>query len=131
MGIAIAVTGIPTAQSRLNAIASALTPEQLSIAMVAAVKIVESAAKANAPIVSGTLRRSILTVPIPGGAAVGTNLVYARRIELGFSGTDSLDRSYDQAPQPYLRPAFDEHRNVVIVNFGKAAGVLLLRAAGV
>lgn len=49
----------------------------------------------------------------PGGgnddkpfAVVGTNLEYARRIEHGFVGKDSLGRSYNQAPKPYLHPAF-------------------------
>lgn len=36
---------------------------------------------------------------------VGTNLEYARRVELGFVGTDKLGRVYNQAPRPYLRPA--------------------------
>ncbi|MBA7705057.1 hypothetical protein ES703_113881 [subsurface metagenome] len=36
---------------------------------------------------------------------VGTNLEYARRVELGFVGTDKLGRIYNQAPRPYLRPA--------------------------
>jgi len=49
----------------------------------------------------------------PGGnkedapfAVTGTNLEYARRIEHGFVGKDSLGRSYNQAPKPYLHPAF-------------------------
>ena len=40
---------------------------------------------------------------------VGSNVVYARRMELGFVGTDSLGRTYNQAPRPYLRPAL--HKN--------------------
>ena len=32
---------------------------------------------------------------------------YARRIEFGFVGTDSLGRHYHQAAQPYMRPAFE------------------------
>jgi len=36
---------------------------------------------------------------------VGTNLEYARRLELGFIGVDSIGRKYAQAPRPYLRPA--------------------------
>jgi hypothetical protein len=32
---------------------------------------------------------------------------YARRIEYGFVGTDSLGRHYHQPAQPYMRPAFD------------------------
>ncbi len=40
---------------------------------------------------------------------VGTNVEYARRLELGFVGTDSKGRKYNQAPRPYLRPAL--HKN--------------------
>lgn len=35
---------------------------------------------------------------------VGSALKYARRLELGFVGRDSLGRNVDQAPRPYLRP---------------------------
>ena len=35
---------------------------------------------------------------------VGTNVEYARRLELGFVGTDRLGRHYDQKPRPFLRP---------------------------
>ena len=40
---------------------------------------------------------------------VGTNVEYARRLELGFVGADSLGRIYNQLPRPYLRPAL--HKN--------------------
>ncbi len=36
---------------------------------------------------------------------VGSREPYALRTELGFVGVDSLGRFYNQAPQPYLRPA--------------------------
>lgn len=52
---------------------------------------------------------------------VGTNVEYARRIEYGFSGTDSLGRHYNQPAHPYLRPAFDEKAAAVV----KAVGVAL------
>jgi hypothetical protein len=42
----------------------------------------------------------------------GTNVVYARRVEYGFMGTDALGRKYHQPAQPYLRPSFDENRAV-------------------
>jgi transcription elongation factor len=49
----------------------------------------------------------------PGGngkgdpvVVVGTNVEYGRRIELGFVGTDSLGRKYNQAAKSYLFPAF-------------------------
>ena len=42
---------------------------------------------------------------------------YARRIELGFVGQDSLGRHYHQAAQPYMAPAFsnkqDEARQMI------------------
>jgi hypothetical protein len=66
---------------------------------------------ANSPVKSGTLRRSWQTVPVSEGltvfsAAVGPTAVYARRIELGFRGPDSLGRVYNQAPAPYVEPAY-------------------------
>lgn len=39
---------------------------------------------------------------------VGTNVVYARRLELGFHGTDSAGRVINQGPRPYFRPSFEE-----------------------
>lgn len=44
---------------------------------------------------------------------VGTNVVYGRRLELGFAGKDSLGRQYDQAPRPFIRPAFARNRDRV------------------
>ena len=41
----------------------------------------------------------------------GFEPAYARRIEYGFMGTDSLGRSYHQAAQPYMRPAFDNKQD--------------------
>ncbi len=38
----------------------------------------------------------------------GTNKPQARRLEFGFTGTDSLGRTYDQPPYPHAGPAFDE-----------------------
>jgi phage gpG-like protein len=44
---------------------------------------------------------------------VGTNVKYARRLELGFMGTDKLGRKVYQAPRPYLRRAVLENRDAV------------------
>lgn len=41
-------------------------------------------------------------------AAVGTDRPQARRLEFGFSDTDSLGRVYDQDPMPHFGPALDE-----------------------
>ena len=52
-----------------------------------------------------------------GVATVYTNVIYARRLELGFYGTDSLGRSYNQPPYPFFSRAVegsvDEFRSVM------------------
>ncbi len=77
--------------------------------------LVQGLGMARTPVLSGTLRRSWHTesVSAPVGVyavRVGPTMVYARRIELGFKGADSLGRVYDQAPDPYVRPALEEAR---------------------
>lgn len=65
-------------------------------------------------VVTGTLRRSIKHDPIsPWGVygwqtQIGPTVIYARRIELGFAGTDALGRHYNQPPYPYFGPAWRE-----------------------
>jgi len=49
---------------------------------------------------------------------VGTNLEYARRVELGFVGMDKLGRRYNQAPRPYLRPALHKNEKIIKQMFG-------------
>lgn len=41
---------------------------------------------------------------------VGSNKEYARRLEKGFVGTDARGRNVNQAPRPYIIPAF--YRNI-------------------
>lgn len=99
--------------------------------LLAAAQVVRNAAIPKAPVKTGTLRRSVRTELVDGGdVAVGTDLPYARRIELGFIGTDSRGRHYHQAAQPYLRPAYDETK-AEQAREAIAAGQDLLRRAGV
>ena len=64
--------------------------------------------------VTGTLRRSIHMTEVTalGGGTwqskVAPTVIYGRRIELGFSGTDSLGRRYNQPPYPYMQPGLDK-----------------------
>jgi hypothetical protein len=62
-------------------------------------------------VITGTLRRSVkVGTPIPErtgvwSVTVAPTVVYARRIELGFEGTDSLGRVYPKKyPYPYMAP---------------------------
>ena len=73
---------------------------------------------------TGALRKSIThdvkTEPGAIVGRVGSNLVYARRLELGFHGTDSRGRSFNQNERPFLRPAlFDNLRRVIARLGGK------------
>ncbi|MFK0288237.1 HK97 gp10 family phage protein [Streptomyces sp. NPDC090499] len=61
-------------------------------------------------VISGDYRDSWQPAPIrrfPYGASctIGTELPYGRRLEFGFTGTDSLGRYYDQKPLPHVQPA--------------------------
>lgn len=64
-------------------------------------------------VVTGRLRNSItITSSGPAGrwgyeATVAPTVIYARRLELGFTGTDSRGRHYNQPPYPFMRPAYD------------------------
>lgn len=64
----------------------------------------------NAP--TGDYRRSWVHVVTKEGDTTistnGTNKPQGRRLEFGFTGTDSLGRTYDQPPYPHVGPAFDE-----------------------
>ncbi len=82
----------------------------------------EGQAKDNAPVLTGRLRDGIhtdvlvdtdtqqqrgVTPVVPAGNKYGFEPPYARRIEFGFIGVDSLGRHYHQLPHAYMRPAFD------------------------
>jgi len=64
----------------------------------------------------GVVQRTGDPVPEPEtdntSAAVywGTDVEYARRVELGFEGPDALGRDFHQPAQPYMRPAVDTTR---------------------
>lgn len=48
---------------------------------------------------------------------VGSNVEYARRYDMGFVGTDSLGRNYNQAPRPYLRVSLEKNRSRILKSF--------------
>ena len=61
--------------------------------------------------------------------AVGSAAEYARRLELGFSDTDSLGRTYHQSPRPFLRPALDNNQDKVEAEVQKRLMILIQRYA--
>lgn len=74
-------------------------------------------------VLTGRLRQSIawevVVEPKAVVGRVGTNVVYARRLELGFVGTDALGRNINQEPRPYLRPSLAENRKEILRFLGK------------
>lgn len=70
-------------------------------------------------VVTGTLRRGVRHQPIVrdgvAGAmtVLGPTSVYARRVEIGFSGADSRGRRYHQPGYPYFGPGVDSTREAV------------------
>lgn len=82
--------------------------EATAAATMAAAHLVQRNVMAEAPVVTGTLRRSVHTEgPFGTMARVGPATVYARRVELGFTGADSLGRNYDQAANPYTQRGYE------------------------
>ena len=69
---------------------------------------------------TGNLARSIATRDVqmvsPGRwmSTTGPTMAYGRRIELGFTGSDSRGRHYDQSAYPYMSPGFNEAKPEII-----------------
>lgn len=109
-------TGIPEFAAALQRTVER-TSAEARVFVAEAAASVEALAKDHASgrpgpeVVTGTLRRGITHDPItPWGVGgwqtrVGPTVIYSRRIELGFAGTDSLGRRYNQPPYPYFGPA--------------------------
>lgn len=129
MSATVTIVGDAAVKAHLMAVGEAVSGRQAELALVAGALLIQNAAKTDAPYLTGTLRRSIhigghtfeggegagdIGMNTSQQVAVGTNLPYARRIELGFSGTDALGRTYNQPPRSYLRKALDEQRDAAI-----------------
>jgi len=115
------ITGFDALSLRFKYLISA-AQTGLKLGVSEAAGLFETEAKAIVPVKTGALRDAIHTETVtdegerqvlavtpayPAENPYGFEPAYARRIEYGFVGTDSLGRVYHQAPQPYMRPAFD------------------------
>lgn len=105
MGNGATIRGDDELVTKLRGLASKATPAQLRAALMAGALPIQTAAVQKAPVLTGTLRRSIHTETAETSdgavARIGTNVEYAIHQEFGTSRTRA---------QPYLRPAFDEKR---------------------
>jgi HK97 gp10 family phage protein len=98
--------GLDGLSRNLKALAAKATPKQAETAVRAGLLVIEGAAVRKAPVLTGTLRRSIHTetAATADGAVgrTGTNVEYAPFQEFGTSRMRA---------QPFLRPAFDENKD--------------------
>lgn len=72
-------------------------------------------------LVTGDYNRSIYLRHGAFSAEVGTNKPQGRRLEFGFTDTDSLGRSFDQQPYPHFGPAVDEISPLFLASLAKVA----------
>jgi len=64
---------------------------------------------------TGHLAGTIVAIPNgPLEIDIGSNEGYARRLEEGFHGVDSLGRAYSNEPEPYLMPALEDNADEII-----------------
>ena len=96
--------------------------------LLAAGEVVAAEYRANVKVESGELKKNVRAWIKRGASGArnpevraGANSPYAKRIEFGYVGPDSLGRRFNQAAQPALRPAFRAK---------KPEALLLMRFAG-
>lgn len=113
-------TGIPEFNAALDDLVARVDAASAA-GIVKVAHLIEAQAKANASgrpgpnVITGTLRRSIVLdpeSPVRSGdgwtISVGPSVLYGRRVELGFRGTDSIGRTFTGAGKyPYFTPAVE------------------------
>ena len=73
-----------------------------------------------------SITRQVSKTATSSTGMVGTNKPQGRRLEFGFTGTDSLGRSYNQPPYPHFGPALDK----IGPRYEKAIRAVAVPAAG-
>lgn len=109
------VRGLDDLIKKLQGMAKKATSLQAQAALRAGLLIIEGAAVQKAPVLTGTLRRSIHseTTSTSAGAVgrTGTNVEYAPFQEFGTSRMRA---------QPFMRPAFDENKEQALDEIERA-----------
>lgn len=108
MNISVSVTGLDYLLAKWQYIVrTGLRKEITGVAASFSAKLL-STVRQRAPVETGGYRRRI-TARVEGFALIVESTdAYARRLEYGFVGEDSLGRHYSQSPQPHFRPAAEE-----------------------
>jgi hypothetical protein len=106
--------GVPEFDAALKRIVTA-AEKATGDAVMTGAHLVEGATKVRASgrpgprVVSGSHRRSVhvegpKTAGTQVSAQIGPSMIYSRRLELGFTGSDAIGRSYHTAAFPSLTP---------------------------
>jgi|SRR5882724_243987 len=121
MNLTVSVAGTDALSLKVKRLIAAAR-EGLKFGVSEAAFIIETEAKSLVPVQTGNLRESIHTVQLvdepekqvmgvtpgyPAGNRYGFDPAYARRIEFGFIGPDSMGRTFHQPAQSYMRAAHD------------------------
>lgn len=140
------VKGAKSLDRKLANLARQADGQTLKRALVAGGLLIQNQAKANAPYITGNLRRSIhiggaedlnpeganvserTLEPVPepeigkyaAAVYVGTDVEYAAPVELGTAR---------RPPHPYLRPAFDSEKDAAMQEVADSLQVLIQAAA--
>lgn len=124
--MSVTITGLDTV---LNGIT--LTDEMLKSALTESALVVETSAIKKVPVDTGQLKGSITSEILYDRARVGTNVEYAPYVEYGTglwaeegngrqtpwryqTADGEWHTTIGQQPQPWLRPALEENRDLIL-----------------
>jgi hypothetical protein len=132
-GEIVRIQNMPEFKAVMLALRNAPSGNALASVALAGILPIQNAAIIMAPYLSGTLKRSIHSEIKRADAfsafvVTGTDVAYARRVEFGFDGVDSLGRTYHQAAQPYMRTAYDTHKSDAIGEVTEGLRSLIMAA---
>lgn len=106
--------------AKLKRLAAKATPAQARAALMAGALPIQTAAVQKAPVLTGTLRRSIHTETAETSdgavARIGTDVEYGPAQEFGTSRMSGT---------PYLRPAFDENKGAALGEIERALKIMV------
>ena len=142
--LVIEVIGEEEVQRALQDAANRLSGAQLEAALVSGAQVLVNGAKERAPVLTGTLRRSIhILAQSSHEVSVGTNLVYAAMQEFGgdvvpvngtylrfeIGGEVIFTRGPVHIPaHPYMRPTFEADRDKAVREVADAVRALIATA---
>lgn len=114
-GATVSVSGDDELVRKLQRLASKAKPAQARAALMAGALPIQTSAVVKAPVLTGTLRRSIHTETAETSdgavARIGTNVEYGPPQEFGTSRMRGT---------PFMRPAFDEQRGEALKEIARA-----------